>query len=508
MRIAGVAGLIAVLAGPAVAEPRTRTFEVSDTIEGELVKPEGALLTMTPREHYRYDVRAAPLMFARLDQALAAPLSPTARADLLLARADLHAAHAVHEWRAKISDEIALDVTKQPLVRKTLGANAERHRYAMVRARVLAIADYSTVFCEPGGDPTLGLACRAPTALAAWQPMDQLLYRFAYVLDLEHRPADVARVYHRLADGFPRSPYYAEAVLGLAEQAFERADLAAAAPLYREVLVAKASLSVHLYARYKLAWVDLDLGQPTEAYKSFAIIATTVGDQRDQMIIREARRDLVRAYTGKPAAAFAAFERIAPGKGLDMLVQLAEVWFDQGRAAEAIAANTQLLAIAPRDIRICEWQAAIASAAAMANNTEQLIVETERLAGTLARLRMVTVKPEPLAECSKTARDKIGQLAFLLVADARKTKDPRLAELADRALVIFLQTFRTDPDAGKARLQRAELAWDSAAAFHDPMLYELAVDRYREAIAGGGLEPHELRHAHEALELALQRVNP
>jgi hypothetical protein len=121
---------------------------------------------------------------------------------------------------------------------------------------------------------------------------------------------------------------------------------------------------------------------------------------------------------------------------------------------------------------------------------------------------MVTAKPEPLGECNKTAHDKIGQLAFGLVADAHKTKDPRLAELADRALVIYLQAFRTAPDAGKARLQRAELALDSAAAFHDPMLWEVAVDRYREAIDGGGLEPYELRHANEALDLASQRVNP
>jgi tetratricopeptide (TPR) repeat protein len=125
-----------------------------------------------------------------------------------------------------------------------------------------------------------------------------------------------------------------------AEAAFERGDLAAAATLYGQALASPTSPLVH-YARYKLGWVEFNLGRVTEALDLFVSVAQGATDEN---LRKAAGDDSARVYAqvGKPAVARAFFKRIDPLGTNRRLEILADAYDMAGKASEAATVRAQI----------------------------------------------------------------------------------------------------------------------------------------------------------------------
>lgn len=132
----------------------------------------------------------------------------------------------------------------------------------------------------------------------------------------------------------------AAAYIDQAEAAFERADLAAAGKLYGQALAYPKSPLVH-YARYKLAWVEFNLGRMPEAIDLFAMVAREATDEK---LRKAAGDDIARVYAqvGKPAVAREFFKRIDPAWTNRRLGILADIYDMTGKPNEAATVRAQI----------------------------------------------------------------------------------------------------------------------------------------------------------------------
>jgi hypothetical protein len=327
--------------------------------------------------------------------------------------------------------------------------------------------------------------------------MDEALNRFAFVLTSERRTADAAIVYRRIVDEHPASSHYAGAAIALGDTLFESTTLAPAAALYDKARHhAKANASLRAYATYKLAWTELNLARPRDAYARFVEVTAIAGsDPQTVLLVREARKDLVRAYAsfGSLAGAHDAFEKVAPTQGIEMLERLGDMWLDQGRSLDAIGVFDELARRSPFDPRQCDWQLQTVRASDVAGDA-RLVAEIERLHLALARVRKLKkMTASRLAECTAQARKRAVDMSARLASDARKLRDPRPADLAERLHHALEQSFPDEPD---LRFARAKTAWTRAELEKaDPAKYwQLAADRFTEVIIVPGVAP-KLRDA-------------
>jgi hypothetical protein len=216
------------------------------------------------------------------------------------------------------------------------------------------------------------------------------------------------------------------------------------------------------------------------------------------------RWDLVRVFAahGAPADAFDAFERAAPGHGLELTVRLAQTWAFARRAADAVAAYRELVRRAPADRGRCDWQIAIADAADLRGDAPAPVAELEELAAFAAELRAQPAQAaQPAAaQCVREAGDTIYLAAQQEIRRIR-LRDPgsiAVAERAERLLATFVRVFPDAPEHAEARLKRARIAELLAEATKGPEAaarWRRAAVRYDEALQTGRLTPDERKHA-------------
>jgi hypothetical protein len=519
MRSVLLAAMLCAAAAPAAAQ-------------GEVPQPAGTLVVEPPQELQSYDEAAAKRRLAEIDRALVHLRTPIGRANARLARATLRAAQARRERLAWLVAEIAWDEAKvrarskpergRGAIRRAEAAKlalahereSARLRVAAARANEAAIAELTDLVCDPA-ERGRGPGCRTPPALQAWPDLDEALYRLAFALALDKRPDDAARVYRRIVDETPRSRHHTAALVAAAERAFERSELAAAEPLYRAAQAAQdpAAAELRAYATYKLGWVHLAQNRGPDAFACFAAVPALAGaDPRGELLVREARKDLARAFAsyGAPADAFDALEAAAPGHGLELLARLGDLWLEMMRSADANAVHRELRRRAPADPRGCDWQIAIARAAKLGGTPEELVSELEALATAVDATR-----GQPAARsCAREAHDLLYEVARRQFREARRAlrtrpKEIEYGERAERTFTALLRAFPGDPDVGEIRLQRAEatvLLAEVATAAQAAALWRRAAIRFSAAIQSRGLDGSRRRQAIEGLARARTRA--
>jgi TolA-binding protein len=555
-----------VCAAPALAAPRPVSAAPAPAPAPApvLQQPDGYRLPDVPRAFRRYDEAAAKRRLAEIERVLVHMRGPIGRANARLDRATLRAARAHHEMLVVVGkmlerDEamlrareklrhapadtsrgsdatardraaIALDRAELERTRARFDDEIKRLRTAMDLTRATAIDELTEVVCDPdgrGAAVSSGLACPAPPWLTTWPDLDEALHRLAYVLLVGKRTDDAVRVYRRIVDETPRSPHRVNALVELAEHAFDQADHAAAERLYRAALTAPAppdpeAAPLRAYAAYKLAWALLNLGRGREAFATLATVpalaatattATTAATAAtaatsDKYLARTARRDLARVFAtyGAPADAFTALEAAAPGHGIELTARLGQQWLEEKRTADAIAVYRELLQRAPDDPRRCEWQAAIASAMQAAGDLDALIPQLESLAA--ANLE---VRGEPAgARCAIDTTSLLEEVARKQLSTAwTRRGTPQMAEYAERLYAAYVRAFPADAAIASARLHRAEAALiraEKATGAQAAVLWRRAAARFDEALRGGGLEEHQRASALRYLARARKRA--
>jgi outer membrane protein assembly factor BamD (BamD/ComL family) len=473
------------VAGAQTPPVKSKQYDFSDeNLEGDLAKPDGELVMVAPAKLRGFDPAASPKRRAELERALAgaSPDKP-ARAEQFLELAELHAAEASY-WRMKaLESEIAASDAKDPARRGQLQASAKRDLATHQAALARALAIYTDLLCDPA-DRARGFACAGRAALRGWPRLHDAIFEAAYLLDGGKRGADAGKLHLRLIADHPQSPHVGHALLATAERAFEEGRMPEAEALYAKVLASKAT-ALHGYARYKTGWVQINLGRDQDAYASFAgVIAAAGKDPRGAALAREARRDLVRAYSnfGKADAAFAEFERIAPGGGVDMLAWLGDLWQDQGRNDAAAAILKEVQTRAPADVRACAWQHGVVRAMLVTAQRSQIIGEVERLLVVYRKARAVKGFPAAtLKSCREETAKVINDLARVYhIESVKAMQGPQMLVDAEKLYGLYLTSFPDAADAPAMRYYRAEVAWTRASHERNP---QLAIPMWEEAAA-------------------------
>src|SRR5262249_34142256 len=155
-----------------------------------------------------------------------------------------------------------------------------------------------------------------------YKRMDEVLFHLA-ALAAEAGREDLARVYFkRLIKDHPQSHFLPDAYLAFGDFYFEKNEMENALTLYSKVTGYPDS-PVANYARYKMGWCHFNRRDYPAALSTFVGVideaqreaARTGGKGSRVPLVREARKDVVRAYAwiGEAGRAWPFFEKVGGG---------------------------------------------------------------------------------------------------------------------------------------------------------------------------------------------------
>lgn len=329
-----------------------------------------------------------------------------------------------------------------------------------------------------------------------WSRMDEVLFFLGENLSRQHRAREASAAYRRLLTRFPRSRYVPDAWVALGEYWFDEAEkgdrarrLAAAREAYRRA-AARPDGDLRGYALYKEAWVDYNLGAFRDALALFAQVAR-LGEagggsggaaEKRLALAREARRDYVRTYgqVGQPQAAEQDFAQVGGSYARDMLKQLAQLYFDDGKDRESILLHHRLIQRWPGAVDAPLFQSRIVTAAGRLGRKElavqqagkfvDLVRAAERSAGADPKQR------EVLAAARREAENTLRTLAVQYHNEWKKTREPATADMAAALYRDHLALFPDGPRAYEMQFFHAELLFALGR-------YQEAGDAYSRAVA-------------------------
>ncbi len=409
--------------------------------------------------------------------------------------------HRYHRLKA-IEAEIAIGNEPDQKRKAALTAEMTSHQKQAKDALLGSIDTYRVLIDKP--------------IYANYPRIDTAIFYYAYTLQSANYRKEAREAYDKLLKNYPNSRFVPEAHLAFAEYHFDARQLADAEARYREVLKFPKS-SIFLYAQYKLGWVDLNLGKPTQALEAFNLVAQKTRNDPDQAVLhRASKHDFVRAYAeiGKADKALPAFQRVdgqGPTSGIGMLEILADLYLDQGKNDKAIFVFRQLMQLQPTNANVCVWEHSVTRAMLSIGSNEDKVHEIEQLVRLYSALRDHKTLPKAAAiECHDAAAEMSGQLARAFHQEAVKTQNPELFGFAGRLYRSYLAGFRDAPDFAETQYYAAELAWVSAGMEKVPRLatqrWEDAARAFTEVTQNKQMDPKLVQVAADAAMLAWMKA--
>lgn len=302
-----------------------------------------------------------------------------------------------------------------------------------------------------------------------------------------------------LVKWFPRSPQVAHVYLHFGEHYFGLNDLSKANQFYRKVLALNLP-ETRDYARYKLAWVEFNLGNGAEAVSALmAVLRSAAPDDAAMRLRAEARKDLPRFYAqvGAVDKAREFFARVVPGHEIDSLDRLADGYEDMGKYVEARVIYAELSTLAPADARQCVWlQGESRSAEALGDHGAVIDASSRLIAA-------------PGCRADPAVRATVGQLARRVHLEAIATGDRATLQRAVTLYGAYLAGAADATDAGLVAYYRAHLRWSDAMTLRDP---DRAIEAWRGLAAecakavSSGLDRAEATGAADCALAALENT--
>lgn len=258
----------------------------------------------------------------------------------------------------------------------------------------------------------------------------------------------------RLVEEFPDAPLALDAAVALGDDTFEAARLADAVQRYEFVIARAPEGESATWARYKLAWCRINLGEHAEARR----LLSEVASRGEGSLVTEARRDFV--------IALARDASVDPDQALKEIAALVDAPALRGRYGEGWA---NLVAAAGRDEEAAATYARLLPNAPMEAAARMLAASMDIAVRRRARADVLAMAPT---------------LADLF--EARDDFDDEVRSSAERALRVAAVTFH-----GEGR-----------AAGDDERLDE-AYSLYAAYLRGFADDPHAYELHHHAGELLL-----
>ncbi len=298
----------------------------------------------------------------------------------------------------------------------------------------------------------------------AYKRMDQVLFYLAFLLTQQKRE-DLARPqFKRLIKDYPNSQYIPDAYLSFGEYYFEQKDIENALKFYDRVLQFPES-RVYGFAQYKEGWCYFNLQDYKKALEIFVkVISDTKVDKKDTnriALIKEAKKDLVRAYSQIDAASvdkawpfFQKYGVMGPGDNskmpMTMLELLGEQYNAQGKFDNSIKVYKQLMKNEPGSAKLCGWQQEVLRntlSKTGSRATPDSVQELERLAAVYEKFKgMDGVKKEALEECRDNTAGSLRELATTWHKEAQKTNVKETYSLAQSLYKEYIDKFPQEKD--------------------------------------------------------------
>lgn len=218
--------------------------------------------------------------------------------------------------------------------------------------------------CPEANDPYEASASFYKTSLATHDGggvrSDESHYWLAYVA-VARGENDVA-IEHSGAvlDHGPTSPYYERAAIALGDLQFEAGRMGPAREAYTAAL-GGGETSQTAYARYRIAWIELNLDNPTGALIAFQFAAAQLAHARGDLVDLRASvlDDMLFAFAELEdgwARADAYYMSIdTPRRAVLRLEQLADLFYAQSREDDWRAVLTHLRHNHPTHLRAVQW---------------------------------------------------------------------------------------------------------------------------------------------------------
>ena len=298
-----------------------------------------------------------------------------------------------------------------------------------------------------------------------YERQDEVLFRLAVLLTDAKKEDQAREFFHRLIKDHPSSRYIPDAYLAFAEHAFETGEMENALRFYAKVAEFPKS-SVYPYAVYKKGWCHINLTNYREALETFVGVVRLTqergragGGKQLDLLAREAKKDIVRAYShvGSPEKAWPFFQRIGGDAAQKMMEALGELYWEEGKFADSTRVYKKIVAENMTSARVCEWQGKILRNALSAGDKRDQTQELERLG--VVYEKAPGAKPAEVAACRNGFHDAARELAIIWHREAQQTKNADTYRLAERAYRTFLAHFPDDKDAYDMRFYSGELLW-------------------------------------------------
>ncbi|MFO0574583.1 MAG: tetratricopeptide repeat protein [Polyangia bacterium] len=313
----------------------------------------------------------------------------------------------------------------------------------------------------------------------SYQRMDQVLFYLAYLLT-QVKKEDQARVFFkRLIKDYPQSPYLPHAYLSFGEYFFENKDLENALKFYEKVLQYNDS-PVYGYAMYKKGWVYYNLTDFKQAMATFIDVIEFAQKPKgpkgkpDGQLMKEARKDLVRAYSqiGTPEKAWPFFQKYGKDYAPVMLEQLAELFNAQGKFLDSIKVYRELIKLNPGTEKLCNWQTEILKNTLSMTGSRavpETVKELQRLSAVYEKTtEMKNIKASVLDECRDNTAGMLRELATVWHKEAQKTSVMDTYANASDLYKEYIRRFPKEKDSYLMHYWYAELLFKLGSLDNTP----------------------------------------
>lgn len=232
---------------------------------------------------------------------------------------------------------------------------------------------------------------------------DEILFAIAYEIDqlageIENKDKKAsyrerARVfYQELIRNFPRSRFIPHAWMAFGEFYFHEArDVDRAAKAYEKVVEwGEENNPNYVIAMYYIAWCLFNTQEYQKTIDQFVKVIeyakTNPENKEGAAVAKRSKMELVDAFSkiGNPSAAWQFFQKVGDASAHDMLIKLANLYYDEGHWADAIIVFHKLEALELENYlknngdELCEYQFKVTNAVISSRPKDEQVVEQKR----------------------------------------------------------------------------------------------------------------------------------
>ncbi len=301
---------------------------------------------------------------------------------------------------------------------------------------------------------------------------DEVLFNLAYNMYETDRKKEAVALYWELIRKYPNSRFVPDAYLQMGEHFFNSNKVFNAQKAYQEAYN-RGDHRIQIFATYKLAWCDYNLGEYEAALQKFKTVIDDAEAQERKnpamagkiQLKEEALRDMVLTYamldSVEPAIQY--YEKHAGKQAVKWIARLADTFYGAGKNEEAILVYRHLLNVDPYNKNAPSYQSNIVRAYANLQDRKQVLAEMQRLVdlyGPNTPWAQANRKDESaLRQAYHLAESTQRELVTEYHQEARKTKYAKTYRLAAEIYKRYLEKFSDSEYAYTMRYRYAEILY-------------------------------------------------